>query len=602
MNEEITYQVLQNCVMNSVAEFVVCAGSRNSSFVEALRQEEQLITYYWPEERSAAFFALGRSKLTGRPVAIVTTSGTAAAELLPATMEAFYSGIPLILITADRPEVFRGSGAPQSAEQVGLFGHYVQFCQDITTETPCCLEKWLKKNPVHLNVCLEEPQKQPPFKSRQLLSNKEPFKKHQVNVPCLNLKTAVQDNKVMQNFDLESLPIGVEHSQNVKAAPIRSDYCSKDFVNLLSSTAVSGLKEAQSILTHFLDQVECPIAIVSTLRPEVREDVVSLLLKLEIPVMLEGVSGLREDSRLLHMSIQRTDKVLETALEAGYTIDGVLRIGGVPTHRIWRDLEYVEEKIKMCTLSEQPFSGLSWTRCVAEAPIDLLLKSYISVKHIGLSLAEKWLKRENAFKEKLIDLFQEESQAEPSLIYALSKQIPQNAHIYLGNSLPIREWDMAAVRENKNWEVDANRGVNGIDGQISTFLGLCRRHIDNWGIFGDLTALYDMAGFWVLPNLVETSVKVVIINNGGGKIFERMCPFKEMLNEHKLSFRPLAEMWSLDYICVDSFPDMIDCSSRQMIEVVPDDAATKRFWNKYELLEKMNSQADLELEVVHRQN
>ena len=384
MNEEITYQVLQTCISSGAVEFVVCAGSRNSSFVEVLRLEKNLITYYWPEERSAAFFALGRSKLTGKPVAIITTSGTAAAELLPATMEAFYAGVPLILITADRPEIFRGSGAPQSAEQIGLFSHYVQFCLDINPHSTCCLDKWLKKNPVHLNVCLDEPQKQPEFKGKQLL------------------------------LEVESKAKSLDNS-----------------------------KDAEEILNRFLRQVQYPIAIVSTLRPDVREYVALLLLALEIPVMLEGVSGLREDPRLQYMSIQRTDKILETAIQANYPIDGVLRIGGVPTHRIWRDLEYMEDKIKVCAVSEQSFSGLSWTRCVAEAPLDSLLKSYVPFRRFGLDQAEKWLYLENAFKKRLFELFEEESEAEPSLIYELSKQIPHDAHIYLGNSLPIRQWDMA---------------------------------------------------------------------------------------------------------------------------------------------------------------
>lgn len=522
MNEEITYQVVQSCISSGATEFVVCPGSRNSSFVEVLRLADELTTYYWPEERSAAFFAMGRSKLTGKPVAVVTTSGTAAGELLPATMESFYSGIPLILITADRPQNYRGSGAPQSAEQVGIYGHYVQFCLDITATEPSHLEKWLKKGPVHLNVCLEEPQKQPKFKGKKFL--------------------------------------------------LKSD---------LAEAQAPDLRDAKELMNHFLEQVTHPLAIVSTLKPRFRESVVKLLKTLEIPVLLEGISGLREDPRLQSMSIQRTDKILESATKAGYPIDGILRIGGIPTHRIWRDLEYLEDKIKVCALSEQSFSGLSWTRCVAEAPIDQLLHDFKPARCFGLKNAERWLKQENDFKDRLYELFEEEPDAEPSLMHALSRIIPNDAHVYLGNSLPIREWDMAAIRENKSWMVDASRGVNGIDGQISTFLGLCRQDVDNWGIFGDLTTIYDMAGFWILPQLKETSLKIVVINNGGGKIFERMYPYKQMLNEHKLSFRPLAAMWSLDYTCLNNLQDFVAAADRQFIEIVPDEAATVRFWTKY---------------------
>lgn len=124
-------------------DFCVCAGSRNSPLLAVLGTD----VFSFVDERSAAFFAIGRTKLHGSPVAVVTTSGTAAAELLPAAIEAYYSGLPLILITADRPARFRGTGAPQSIEQVGLFGVYA--------ETK--LESWSGAKPLHINIEFDEP-------------------------------------------------------------------------------------------------------------------------------------------------------------------------------------------------------------------------------------------------------------------------------------------------------------------------------------------------------------------------------------------------------------------------------------------------------------
>ncbi len=127
-----------------VEEFVVCGGSRNAPLIVALAEAR---TYSFVDERSAAFFALGRSKRDDKPVAVVTTSGTAVAELLPATVEAYYSGTPLVLITADRPARFRGTGAPQTIEQVGIFGSYAATA----------IEKWSRRQPLHLNVEFDEP-------------------------------------------------------------------------------------------------------------------------------------------------------------------------------------------------------------------------------------------------------------------------------------------------------------------------------------------------------------------------------------------------------------------------------------------------------------
>lgn len=124
-------------------EFCVCAGSRNSPLLVVLGTE----VFSFVDERSAAFFAIGRIKLHGAPVAVVTTSGTAAAELLPAAVEAHYAGLPLILITADRPARFRGTGAPQSIEQVGLFGVYAETV----------MGAWRGDRPLHINVEFDEP-------------------------------------------------------------------------------------------------------------------------------------------------------------------------------------------------------------------------------------------------------------------------------------------------------------------------------------------------------------------------------------------------------------------------------------------------------------
>jgi 2-succinyl-5-enolpyruvyl-6-hydroxy-3-cyclohexene-1-carboxylate synthase len=115
--------VIEEARTAGVREFCVCSGSRNAPLLAVLSHvDEKLWTFV--DERSAAFFAIGRMKLLDAPVAVVTTSGTAAAELLPALVEAHYSGLPLIVITADRPARFRGTGAPQAIEQVNLFGVY----------------------------------------------------------------------------------------------------------------------------------------------------------------------------------------------------------------------------------------------------------------------------------------------------------------------------------------------------------------------------------------------------------------------------------------------------------------------------------------------
>lgn len=126
-----------------VTDFCICGGSRNAPLIAVVTGN----LYTFVDERSAAFFALGRIKRDERPVAVITTSGTAAAELLPAAVEAYYSGAPLVLITADRPARFRGTAAPQSIEQIGLFGVYAATDFD----------RWNRRMPLHINVEFDEP-------------------------------------------------------------------------------------------------------------------------------------------------------------------------------------------------------------------------------------------------------------------------------------------------------------------------------------------------------------------------------------------------------------------------------------------------------------
>jgi|ERR1700733_2562876 len=157
MNKKLAQHVLEEAKNIGVTVICICPSTRNAPLVTHCSKLKDFKTYFWPEERSAAFFALGRSKRLEKPVGVITTSGSAAGELLPATMEAHYSGIPLLLITADRPRRFRKTGAPQAVEQVGLFGVYISFSCDLAGEERFNLNEWDRARPAHLNVCFEEP-------------------------------------------------------------------------------------------------------------------------------------------------------------------------------------------------------------------------------------------------------------------------------------------------------------------------------------------------------------------------------------------------------------------------------------------------------------
>ena len=231
-----------------------------------------------------------------------------------------------------------------------------------------------------------------------------------------------------------------------------------------------------------------------------------------------------------------------------------------------------------------PFSGLS-NAGVNHTPLNPFLSwgSKLSLNRKGEH--SDWQAADMQLFSALQQLFLEEPLAEPSLFHALSKKLPCGSKIYLGNSLPIREWDLGAVFANRSYQIEASRGVNGIDGQLATFLGFSSPEQDNWAILGDLTTLYDMAAPWIAKQLEGFNLNLVVVNNGGGAIFSRMFSHPVFQHAHHLSFKPFAEFWGWQYEKWEAVPqNLSESKGARLIELVPDAHETKRFWDKYNSL------------------
>lgn len=181
-----------------------------------------------------------------------------------------------------------------------------------------------------------------------------------------------------------------------------------------------------------------------------------------------------------------------------------------------------------------------------------------------------------------------EPAAELSLLRTLSSAIPRHSFVFLGNSLPVREWDLVASREDRAFHLGANRGANGIDGELSTFLGMAGRGPSNWALLGDLTTLYDLSAPWIVPQLEsDTELRIAVINNGGGQIFSRVPGLEKVdpairsrlfQTEHTVRFRGWAEMWNLHYETWTTIGDPALLPSPAVIEILPDAPASARLW------------------------
>ena len=519
--------VVASLLRAGVREVVVCAGARNAALVAVLARTRSLRLWSFPEERSAAFFALGRCLALETPVAVVTTSGTAVAELLPAVIEAFYQALPLVLVTADRPRAFRGTGAPQAIDQAGIFTSYLADWGDVASldelaAFDCALADWPWRRPVHLNVCLEEP-------SAAALARAEP---------------AIADPRP------------------APAAP-RAD--------------------SELVETFIADAAAGPlVAVVAALPAGEQAAVARILQRLGCPLIAEATSGLREAPELACQRVLAGEAAL-SRLPAGR----VLRIGGVPSSRWWRDLEK-RPGVLVLSLTPSGFPGLARTSLVADFP-DWEAVHVPDGPTVGAPDAGARVVSTGAPSPALCA----HPCGEPALVRARSAHIPPGSLVVLGNSLPIRDWNVFATPVARALRVFANRGANGIDGCVSTFLGLGADEAESWAVVGDLTALYDLAALWITPALPDARRRLVVINNGGGRIFSRVAalrglpaePRRLMENPHALEFRAWADMFGWDYARLTTAEDVAAAARRPephlLLEIAPDAASTEACWEQW---------------------
>jgi 2-succinyl-5-enolpyruvyl-6-hydroxy-3-cyclohexene-1-carboxylate synthase len=459
-------------------ELVLCAGARNLAIVAAATSARGIRAWNHPEERSAGFFALGRARAKGCPVAVVVTSGTAVAELLPAVVEAYYQGSPLVVISADRPARYRGTGAPQTIEQRGLFGPHAEFLGEWEAGSGGKLPLRRKiDGPVHLNVCFDEP----------------------------ILDESAEEKEANAGGPSDAPPSG----PCLDSPPAWDEFGADG--RLLVMVGVLAAAERPSVL-GFLE-------------------------KLGAPVWLEATSGLWGQPGLERLWVRNPSKL------PGDGPTHILRLGGVPCDRLWRDLESRQE-ILVRSWSSRGWPGLA--RPCGNARCDLSLLGEMPV-----APQSNWSSDACRLPAPTARI----AGSETRWFAELSRRIPDGSLVFLGNSLPIREWQAAA-----DWrgglELHANRGANGIDGEISTFLGLAADHPhESWGIFGDLTTLYDLAGPWVLSRMPGHAIRIVVINNGGGAIFRELPAVRAadertrevVCNEHSIDFAGWAALWKLPY-------------------------------------------------------
>lgn len=451
-----------------MTDVVVCPGSRSTPLVLAVAASPQLRMHVRLDERSAGFFAIGRALATGTPVGVVVTSGTAAAELTASVVEADLAGIALVVITADRPPELRGVGAPQTIDQVKLYGSSVRRYEDPGTIRPGSEPSWRpmasrlldaatdRPGPVHLNVPLVEPLDVDPGPVPAGRDDGAPWRMHH------HPSGAIGSTGLL-----------------VDAGPV-----------LLVAGRGAG---DPLVLVDAATRLGCPLLADPLSRA-----------RLDHPNVVVGFDALVRDERLRSALRPHTVAVL----------------GAMPSSKALADaLREWGSKIVVVGEGRWPADphGLATDVVTANAAQWLDAAASDTDPEGSSAFLERWRRAEVEVQQCFDDALGGEL-SEPSVARLLSRSVAARSPLVVSSSMPIRDLEWFGAVAAQPATVFANRGANGIDGVVSTALGVASSG-QAVGLVGDLAFLHDAGSLSDGVGIHGGRCVLVVVDNHGGGIF-----------------------------------------------------------------------------------
>ncbi len=451
-----------------LTDVCISPGSRSTPISLAFDVRSDVTSWIHHDERSAGFFALGLARVSGRPVALVCTSGTAATEYLPAVTEAAQSYVPLIVLTADRPPELRGLGAPQTIDQIELYGTRVKwFHQAATPDTDpnaaadLVAAAWQRAiggrpGPVHVNL---------------------PFRE-----PLLATAPAAPPGGT-------ALP--------VQAAPTRP--------------ADANLAELRSLVRR-----SRVLFVVGPGTTRSAEAIAAAAARCNAVIVADPQSGLRFGPRSRDVIVAADLLVAAGALDR-LAPDVVVRFGPLPTSKAtWRWLALHPEIPQILVDPAGDRDPLAAGRLIVPGDVAIAAGAIPPVDG-DASWTAAWRSLDATAAETVAKtLVTEPFPNEPAIARTVVANVPPGGALFAGSSMPIRDVDTFGKLRAEPLRVVANRGANGIDGSISTAAGIAATGIPTVALIGDVAALHDVGALATAVRMALPLTVVVVHNDGGG--------------------------------------------------------------------------------------
>ncbi len=537
-------ETLQRLGLNCAA---ICPGSRSTPLTVAFAQCRDIEVIPILDERSAVFFALGRAKVTGLPVAVVCTSGTAGANFYSAVVEANYSRVPLLLLTADRPPELRNCHSGQTIDQLKLFGNYPNWQAElaipsITMEMLAYLRQttiyafeqtlYPVSGAVHLNIPFRDPL--PPIEDE-----------NDVNAASLKL--------LESNFNSEEFFAAVtdKHQLTISNSSFR--------------VPQKWLETKRGIIVAGVSQPQQPEKYCSA--------IAKLAQHFKFPVLAEGLSPVRNHASLNPYIISTYDLILRNHhLATELTPEVVIQIGEMPTSKILR--KWLSNNNPLRWIIEPSNQNLD----ALHGRVVHLRINVEDIEELGQgdketrrqgdnkitnSYLQMWLSSENRVREKIDTTLAEKKELfEGKAAWLLSQVLPAQTPLFISNSMPVRDVEFFWKPNNLGIKPYFNRGANGIDGTLSTALGIAHRQQSSVMLTGDLALLHDTNGF-LTKNKFIGHLTIVLINNNGGGIFEMLPisefepPFEELFaTPQNIDFAQLCKTYGVEHELITSWQEL----------------------------------------------